>query len=331
MLLPLTVCSVCLIIPTPIATILCGSFWSHCWDFHVRLSWSHCWECHSRLWGAELLWFHCQSFCHLRSLCVNLSDSGSDHSASARNVSDSTAGRSASRDYSMPNLSESVCLLCPGPGPARSASQDLSCSICPKGLQCSASQDLFASICPKGLQRSASQDLFASICPKDPQCSASQDLFASICPKDPHAPHSPDENRSECLWNLPDSKVDQSTIENPWACLQRLPYHIAYLSQILHATRTPLGYVLLLEVPHWLSSAKSSEKTIKTEPDLILGRNCHLLLQSIDSIEELSYLQNANISSNAVKFEATISLIPCFLPPVHKRSHISLPIHKSSS
>ena len=264
--------------------------------------------------------------------CVwNLSDSGSDHSASARNVSDSTAGRSASRDYSMLNLSESVCLLCPGPGPARSASQDLSCSICPKGLQCSASQDLFASICPKGLQRSASQDLFASICPKDPQCSASQDLFASICPKDPHAPHSPDENRSECLWNLPDSKVDQSTIENPWACLQRLPYHIAYLSQILHATRTPLGYVLLLEVPHWLSSAKSSEKTIKTEPDLILGRNCHLLLQSIDSIEELSYLQNANISSNAVKFEATISLIPCFLPPVHKRSHISLPIHKSSS
>ena len=131
--------------------------------------------------------------------CVwNLSDSGSDHSASARNVSDSSAGCSASRDYSMLNLSESMCLLCPGPGPARSASQDLSCSICPKGLQCS-----------------ASQDLFASICPKDPQCSASQDLFASICPKDPHAPHSPDENPSECLWNLPDSKVDQSTIENP--------------------------------------------------------------------------------------------------------------------
>ena len=173
-------------------------------------------------------------------------------------------------------------------------------------------------------------DLSCSICPKGLQCSASQDLFASICPKDPHAPHSPDENPSECLWNLPDSKVDQSTIENPWACLQRLPCHIAYLSQILHATRTPLGYVLLLEVPHWLSSAKSSEKTIKTEPDLILGRNCHLLLQSIDSIEDLSYLQNANISSNAVKFEATISLIPCFLPPVHKRSHISLPIHKSS-
>ena len=118
--------------------------------------------------------------------CVwNLSDSASDHSASARNVSDSTAGCCATRDYSMLNLSESMCLLCPGPGPARSASQDLSCSICPKGLQCSASQDLFASICPKGLQRSASQDLFASICPKDPQCSASQDLFASICPKDP--------------------------------------------------------------------------------------------------------------------------------------------------
>ena len=97
--------------------------------------------------------------------CVwNLSDSASDHSASARNVSDSTAGCSASRDYSMLNLSESMCLLCPGPGPARSASQD---------------------------------------------------LFASICPKDPHAPHSPDENPSECLWNLPDSKVDQSTIENP--------------------------------------------------------------------------------------------------------------------